>query len=364
MIEGKAKIGLQFYADKVIQAMVKELPEVRWSEEFQLVYFPNRKDLLEKLYYIFRGVAWINGKQFYGHSKGKEPVVIDMKMFREKNKQHGTGKVKVPKVYIDTLERKHYALNTARAYISHFSKFINHYAKIEIDNLTDLEINKYLLELTQKGVSKSYINISVNAIKFYFEVVMGMPNRFYGIERPRKDQPLPKVISKEEVLKMIRVTQNLKHKCMIKLLYSTGMRNSEVLSLKLKDIDSKRMIITIKGAKGNKDRNTLLGAKLLSSLREYFLIYRPKEYLFEGQTGGKYSARSLTKVVVNASKIAKTRIKVTPHILRHCFATHHLENGADLRQIQTLMGHGSIKTTEIYTHVATKHLTTIKNLLD
>lgn len=151
---------------------------------------------------------------------------------------------------------------------------------------------------------------------------------------------------------------------MIELLYSSGMRNSEIINLRIKDIDSKRMLINIKDAKGNKDRNTQLGNKMLESLRAYFLIYRPKVYLFEGQAGGKYSPRSLGKVVVSLSSKAKIRVKVTPHVLRHCFATHLLENGADLRQIQSLMGHESIKTTEIYLHVATKHLSTIKNLLD
>jgi integrase/recombinase XerD len=363
MINGKRKIGLQFYPDKVINALVKQIPEVRWSPTFSMVILPNNKDNLQLVYNTFKGVAWINGSSFYGKSKGKEPEIIDMKFLRNKNEQL-PAKKQIPANYIDTLERKHYAINTAKLYLSHFAKFISHFPKIPLYELTDLEVNEYLLHLTKNDASKSYINSSVNAIKFYFEVVLGMPNRFYNVDRPRKDHKLPIVISHEEVLEMIKVTKNIKHRCMIELLYSSGMRNSEIINLRIKDIDSKRMLINIKDAKGNKDRNTQLGNKMLESLRAYFLIYRPKVYLFEGQAGGKYSPRSLGKVVVSLSSKAKIRVKVTPHVLRHCFATHLLENGADLRQIQSLMGHESIKTTEIYLHVATKHLSTIKNLLD
>jgi site-specific recombinase XerD len=364
MIKGNAMIGLQFYPDKVIQALLKSLPSIKWSKELQMAYIPNQKDNLQNVYEIFKGVAWINGKQFYGNSKGKEIGTVDMNSLRKSYDNKMTNVKSIPTSFIDTLERKHYAFNTAKVYTSHFSMFINHFATIPINELTDLNVNEYLNFLIQKGASKSYLNSSVNAIKFYFEVVLGMPNSFYNVDRPRKDHKLPKVISKEEVLRMIETTTNLKHKCLIALLYSTGMRRSELMNLKLTDVDSKRMLVVVRGAKGNKDRNTLLGENILYMLRAYFKEYRPKEYLFEGQKGGQYSEKSIANVVKKAGRLAKTRIEVTPHMLRHCFATHHLEAGTDLRQIQTLLGHGSIKTTEIYTHVATKHLNAIKNLLD
>jgi hypothetical protein len=203
MIDGKRMIGLQFYPDKVIQALIKQLPEVKWSKEHQLAYIPNRKDFLSQVYTTFRGVAWLNGKQFYGNSSGKETETVDMKIFRAQNTTKVAYPTAVPDTFIDTLERKHYALNTAKVYISHFSKFINYFPKIEIDKLTDLEVNQYLSHLTKKEASKSYINSSVNAIKFYYEVVLGMPNRFYKVDRSRKDHRLPSVISKKEALKMI-----------------------------------------------------------------------------------------------------------------------------------------------------------------
>ena len=151
---------------------------------------------------------------------------------------------------------------------------------------------------------------------------------------------------------------------MIALLYSAGLRRSELIALTLRDIDSNRMTIRVIDSKGNKDRISTLSKFLLNYLRIYYKEYKPVEYLFEGQKGGKYSAESLGKVIVTASKRAKISQKVTPHILRHSFATHLLEDGVDLRKIQMLLGHNSLKTTEIYTHIATNYTSDIKNPLD
>ena len=191
-----------------------------------------------------------------------------------------------------------------------------------------------------------------------------MPNRFYSIERPRKEQKLPKVFSKQEILSIIEHTNNIKHRCIVSLLYSAGLRRSELLNLKLSDIDSKRMLIFISNAKNNKDRYSLLSKNVLKDLKIYYLQWRPKEYLFEGLLGQKYSAESVSKIVKNASIKAGIARKVTPHMLRHSFATHLLENGTDIRSIQTLLGHGNIKTTEIYTQVAVSNFRLIKNPLD
>ena len=191
-----------------------------------------------------------------------------------------------------------------------------------------------------------------------------MPNRFYSIERPIKDKKLPIVLSKENVLKLIDSTNNIKHRCVISLLYSAGLRRSELINLKLEDIDSSRMLIRVDDAKGNKDRYTLLSKNALVDLRKYFIEFLPKIYLFEGQYGGKYSPNSVGKIVTTAAITAGIQKKVSPHTLRHSFATHLLESGTDLRYIQLLLGHSSTKTTEIYTHVAKSSFDSIKNPLD
>ena len=163
---------------------------------------------------------------------------------------------------------------------------------------------------------------------------------------------------------MIEVTSNLKHKCIISLLYSAGLRRSELLNLKLSDIDSKRMMISVENAKGGKDRMTILSKSLLEDLRNYYKEYKPQVFLFEGNKKEKYGETSLVKVVKMAAKRAKINKRVTPHMLRHSFATHLLEQGVDLRYIQTLLGHNSSKTTEVYTYVATSSFNNIKDLLD
>nr|WP_317047163.1 tyrosine-type recombinase/integrase [Winogradskyella tangerina] len=191
-----------------------------------------------------------------------------------------------------------------------------------------------------------------------------MPNRFYQIERPKKERKLPTVLSKSEVRELINVTRNIKHKCILSLLYSAGLRRSEVLNLKPKDIDSKRMLIKVNDAKGNKDRFTLLAKSTLTDLRTYYKLYRPQTYLFEGQKKEKYSPTSIARIITSA--VRKTSIKkhVTAHTFRHSFATHLLENGTDLRHIQMLLGHSSTKTTEIYTHVASNTFNSITNPID
>ncbi len=254
------------------------------------------------------------------------------------------------KKYQDLLIQKRYSDNTCKTYIHYFNQFLNDIGNNSPDKITSEQINRYILHLikTQK-ISPSRQNQIINAIKFYYEKVLGRVTEYYHIERPQKIKILPKVISEAEVENIINAIDNIKHKAMVSLLYSVGLRISELLNLKLNDIDSKRNVIIIRNSKGNKDRIGLLSEKVLHLLRQYFLEYRPKEYLFEGQNGGKYTAISVRNVLKNACKKAKITKHVTPHTLRHSFATHLLERGTDLRYIQTLLGHNNSKTTERYT---------------
>jgi site-specific recombinase XerD len=257
-----------------------------------------------------------------------------------------------------------YALSTARSYISNFELFINFYKDIAIDEIDENDVRNYLQMLVHKGRSDSSINVAVNAIKFYYEGVLGMPNRFYSIDRPLKREKLPKVLSKAEVKKMIACTQNLKHKCVVALIYSAGLRRNELIMLKPQDIDSQRMVIRVNKGKGDKQRLTILSPVMLDDLRDYFKEWRPRNFLFEGSNGGPYSPTSVLNIVKTAAKRAQLKKAVTPHMLRHSFATHLLEDGVDLRYIQSLLGHSSTKTTEVYTQVATKNIRNIISPLD
>ncbi len=270
-----------------------------------------------------------------------------------------------PQVMIDQLKMKRYSNSTIRTYTSMFEEFINHYPQISPEEITEKEIIAFLRYLVEeRQVSTSYQNQSINAIKYYYEQVLGGRRKFYFIERPVKERKLPVVLSEQEVARIFASVENLKHKCLLMLIYSAGLRISEALHLKTKDIDSKRMQVTVRNAKGKKDRVSLLSKSILPLLRGYYQLYEPKEYLFEGAEGGKYSARSAQNILKRACEKAKIQKKATLHTLRHSFATHLLEKGTDLRYIQVLLGHGSSRTTEIYTHVSTKALKDIQSPLD
>ena len=217
--------------------------------------------------------------------------------------------------------------------------------------------------IVKEGKSISYQNQCINGIKKYFlfkEIDIGALH----LSRPKKEKKLPVVLSKEEVRSIIEVTHNLKHKTLLSLIYSGGLRIGEAINLRIDDIDSRRMLIHIKGAKGKKDRYTLLSASFLGILREYYKQFRPKEYLFEGQNVPKYSTSSAQSVLKKAVLASGIRKKVTLHTLRHSFATHLLESGTDIRYIQELLGHNSPKTTMIYTHVTENSIKNINNPFD
>jgi integrase/recombinase XerD len=184
------------------------------------------------------------------------------------------------------------------------------------------------------------------------------------IQRPRREKRLPNVLSKNEVKSILEAPTNLKHRAMLSLIYACGLRRSELLSLTKFDIDSKRMVVIIRMAKGKKDRIVPLSPKILSLLRDYYKSYNPKEFLFEGQGGGEYSEKSLENVFKQSLLKANNKKPVTLHWLRHSYATHLLESGTDLRYIQDLLGHKSSKTTEIYTHVSTKNIQNIRSPFD
>jgi len=362
-INNEKQIGLEYTPNKTINVFMKTLPNVKWSKQFDIVYIKNSQANLNIIYNVFKGIAWVNGAHFFPKTKSKlnnTPVTVNDFRKRKPIPNYRT----CPESYLLKLELKQYAMNTAKTYIQLFEKFINHYKNAELSSIDENDIRLYMQHLVQTGKSNSYINQMINSIKFYYEVVLQMPNRFYSIERPRKRESLPKVISLEEVQSIINNTNNIKHRCIVSLLYSAGLRRSELLNLKPEDIDSKRMVITIVHGKGNKDRLTILSQSVLEDLRTYFKAWKPKTYLFEGKPGEQYSGSSISKIIYNACDKAKIRKRVTPHMLRHSFATHLLENGTDLRYIQVLLGHNSSRTTEIYTHVAINNIKTIKSPIE
>ncbi len=227
-------------------------------------------------------------------------------------------------------------------------------------------INEYhQLMLGEKAYSFQTVNQSVNAIKLYYQGYLKREFELQDVIRPKTGRQLPKVWNKEEMRKILKTSDcNLKHKTLLSIIYGSGLRIGEALNLKLNDIDSKRMQIRVLGGKGNKDRYTILGKSFLVLLRDYYKEFKPKEYLFEGQFGGKYSATSAGNVLSKAIEKSGVPKRGGLHSLRHSFTTHLLESGTDLRYIQELLGHNSSKTTEMYTHLSNKYLQQIKSPLD
>ena len=365
MIGNQRKIGLEFKANKVIEALVRTLDNTKWSKEFEMAYVNNNRRHLDKIFEVFRGVAWVNCKYFFRdkpiNNHNPRP---ELRRLKEKADNAGLHQRGCPREYVEKLEVRRYAENTARTYVSLFALFINHFKGKELLEINERDIRDYLMLIVKRGYSASYQNQMLNAIKFYYEQVLNMPNRYYEIDRPLKERKLPKVLSEEEVARILSNIANLKHRAIIMTIYSAGLRISEVLNLRIEDILSDNQMIMVRGGKGSKDRTTVLSEKTLGVLRRYYVDYRPKQWLFEGQNGGSYSTTSIQNIFKKALKKSGITKKATVHTLRHSFATHLLEHGTDLRYIQALLGHSSSKTTEIYTHVCSTKLSEIKSPLD
>lgn len=268
--------------------------------------------------------------------------------------------------FIQWLSSKRYSPNTIKTYSEALKSFLIFYREKPIAEITNEDViiynNEYILK---NKLSASYQNQIVNAIKLFFKTIRETKIEIDKIHRPKRAKVLPNVLSKEEVKLILNAHSNIKHKSMLSMIYSCGLRRSELLNLKFSDIDSKRNIVLLKNAKGKKDRIAPLSPKILEMLREYYVLCKPKTWLFEGQNSGeKYSEYSLQSVLKQALQKVGNKKPVTLHWLRHSYATHLLESGTDLRYIQELLGHSSSKTTEIYTHVSTKSIQQIKSPFD
>lgn len=273
-----------------------------------------------------------------------------------------------PHFYLIPLQKelsiRKYSRRTIKSYIRYNRDFLL-FANNNPEEIENEDIKKYLYYMVEKkNISASTLNIIINALRFYYGEIL--KRKFiYEIKRPRKDRKLPVVLSREEIAKILSSVDNIKHKTILMLAYSAGLRVSEVIRLKPEDIDSKRKLIHIKGSKGRKDRYTLLSETVLKTLREYWNKYRPQKWLFEGAKEEKHlSARTADKIFKNAFDKAGITKKVSFHSPSHSFATHLLEGGTDLRYIQELLGHAHSKTTEVYTHVRRKNLGKIVSPID
>lgn len=267
--------------------------------------------------------------------------------------------------FVQLLKIKRYSYNTISAYRNAIKKFIVFHNGINLENLTKKDIELFInKQVINEGVSQSYQKQMVGAIKFLYNDLLRKNYDLFYLYPKRREHKLPEILSKTEIQLLISSFTNIKHKAIISTIYSAGLRLEECLNLKVIDIDSENNIIRVRSGKGNKDRNVLLSDKLIRILRNYYKIYRPTEYLFEGQNGGKYSASSVQSIMRTALKKNNIKKHATPHTLRHSFASHLLESGTDIRIIQEILGHNDIRTTQIYTHISSVNIKSVKSPFD
>ena len=260
---------------------------------------------------------------------------------------------------------KGYSPHTQRNYLQEFHQFLIIIKNYDADAFDSDRLASYILYCIKKlKLKESTIHNRVHALRFYYEEVLGRTDSMQKFPKPKMSQTLPIVLSKKELTKMFEKTENIKHRLILLLVYGMGLRVSEIVGLKIEDVDSGRMMVHLRQAKGKKDRYVPLPQSVLELLREYYVAYKPKTYLFEGMTGGQYTIRSAQSVFKKAMNRAGINKKIGIHGLRHSYATHLLESGIDISFIQKLLGHKDIRTTLQYAKISESKLARIKSPLD
>ncbi len=362
MMEGFGEIMTFEETIKYKMAREGKIPAVKirfGKNDKVIIRVPYNQEFMKKVKTI-SGRRW-NSKEKYREVPYSEDLITKLQSLSDENL------VVDSYFYLFPLQKefsiRKYSRRTIKSYMKYNRDFLLFLCKKPKD-IDDEDIKKFLYYVVEeKKVSTSTLNIIINALKFYYGEIL-KKNFIYEVKRPKKDKKLPVVLSREEVKRILDVTTNIKHKAILMLMYSGGLRVGEVVRLKPKDIDSERGLIHIKGSKGRKDRCTILSQNVMVVLREYYTQYKPKKWLFEGAKPGKHiSIRIVHAIFKHACAIAGIKKDVSAHSLRHSFATYLLEGGVDLRFIQEILGHKSSKTTEIYTHVSKTNIARIKSPL-
>ena len=348
--KGEDRIKLEFPYNTNYNSIIRQIVDSQWSKTLKCWHIPLNTESYHQLLLGFEGIEGIviikpNEKKLITLNNNEQKQIEEFKHW---------------------MTHKRYSDSTIKTYlngITVFLSFIQPKTSNEASNDDMIRfVNEYLIP---NKLSYSYQNQIVNACKLFYSQIVHSTLQVEKLNRPRREHKLPNVLSKEEIKAILDAPRNIKHKMMLSLIYACGLRRGELLNLKPIDVDSKRGILIIRQSKGKKDRIVPISDKIITMLREYYIMYKPKIWLFEGQNpGDSYSETSLQEVLKQALTKAGIKKPVTLHWLRHSYATHLLEAGTDLRYIQELLGHKSSKTTEIYTHVSIKSIQKIKSPFD
>jgi len=367
--ESKVRIFLEFEYDPELISLTRTIPGATWSRSNKAWHLPDEPGMKNLLYNTYKGKAWLditalNDKTPAAQTPGTKTVQTSVpgKALPELTE----SSCRKTEDFVSWMRSRRYSERTVKTYKESISLFLRYFADKPAEEIENSDLVRFNNEYILKNkYSSSFQNQVVNAVKLFFGKVENRQLDIELIHRPRREHKLPNVLSKEEIKAILGAPVNLKHRTMLSLVYACGLRRSELLYLKPSDVDSRRHLLIIRNAKGKKDRVVPISDKIIEMLREYYKMYRPKLWLFEGQAEGEqYSEKSLQSVLKQAITKAEIDKPVTLHWLRHSYATHLLESGTDLRYIQELLGHKSSKTTEIYTHVTEKSLSKIKSPFD
>lgn len=394
-------IGIYFNHEPDINGIIRKQAKARWSVTKKVWWIPLSKESYNKLYFALKGKAAIVQSELYQYlsEKKKNAVTINPKtissslLITQKSTQltavkkqiattilpkdeiveYKTARIHPMNAHVlpamkQKLKLKAYSPSTIKTYINEMAQLLQTIKNISADELTPEHLRRYLVYCFEKlQLTENTLHSRINALKFYYEQVLGREKFFWEIPRPKKPLLLPRLLNEKELGKLFKALENKKHKAMLFTAYSAGMRVSEIANLRIKDIDSARMQIFIRRAKGKKDRYVNLSPVLLDILRAYIKNYspKPKEFLFESEyTQTAYPVRTVQQIFTNAKKQAGILKNVGIHSLRHSFATHLLDKGTDIRYIKDLLGHFDIRTTERYLHVSKQRLVNVISPLD
>ena len=339
--------------------ILRDAPKAKWSKRLKAWYIKNTPENLKLIFKIFKGEAHIDAKDIF--DKKMPTKQFPKKRLRDLTLENKT----LLNGYYLYLKGKRYSQSTVDTYSHFIADFIEFYNTKNIDSLNNRDVELFIETIfIKRNYAISTQRQFTSALKIFIVYYPKTHIEDLKLVRPRASKHLPNVLSQNEVIRLLQVTTNLKHKTILALIYSAGLRISELINLKIEDLKIERKQIHIKNAKGRKDRYVVLAESTLPLLQSYLMNYKPNLFLIEGQKKQAYSASSIRKFMNASCEKAGLSGTVTPHTLRHSYATHLIESGVGLRHIQELLGHASPKTTMIYTHVARKDILSIKSPLD
>ncbi len=338
-------------------SIIKESKKFRWNVTMKYWHGTFSLENLQLLKHSFKNIADISVDPSVFETP-IQPLIRKNRIISEKNKV-------IIRAFISYLKGKRYSESTIKTYFTFIADFFDFINDSPLKDLTNRDVERFIEEVfIPRRYSISTHRQFISALKLFVVFYPNSNIENLSLSRPKRSMFLPIVLSKEEIIDILRCTKNLKHRAILAMIYSAGLRISELLNLQLKHIDIDRRQIIVKNSKGRKDRNVILAKSFIPLMLNYLNTYNPNMFFTEGKPSQKYSAESIRAFLKRSCKSANIAKKVTPHTLRHSYATHLLENGIDLRYIQELLGHAKPETTMLYTHVSKKDLLNIESPLD